>query len=144
MEKTKDDSTVDWAKIINALRMSDTSKRYNECDADATPEKMLLVAILTRAARDAVSVDGEKMWLGKQNMVNVKKDAREWFGLDEPLPNNEKSTEWFSFADVCDALELCPIKIHKSLRALEIEIFETADRLYLSTGHMGFFRKVAS
>lgn len=78
-------------------------------------EIKLLAAVLIRAARDAVTpVAGEK--------EEWQRDAVSFFGLNKHQPNLMVSYEnGFSFAYICEHLGLCPYRIHRELKKVEVE-----------------------
>lgn len=74
-----------------------------------SPEKRLLAAILVRAAQDAVSQRGIE--------PHFRRNARLYFGLHKSKPNlNRSNGGSFSFAEICDYLNLCPFTIHRNLQ----------------------------
>jgi hypothetical protein len=77
------------------------------------PEKRLLVAILIRAAHDALSHTASIPPL-------TQREARQYFGLFSDFPNLNHGLNSFSFSQVCDYLDLCPFTVHKNLKGIMV------------------------
>jgi len=81
-------------------------------------EKLLAGAVLERAALDAIR-GGDPGFKDKFTPAHYGQ-ARNWFGLDRDHPNLAEPEEegCYTFKLCCDILGLCPITVHRRLKAI--------------------------
>ena len=99
---------------------------------NGTGERLLLAAVIVRAALDAVR--GKDPGFRDSSFGHYHRNlARQWFGLDQNLPNlTEERGDCFTFAECCEALSLCPESVHKKLKKVD-RSGEEIKKLYAGT-----------
>lgn len=80
--------------------------------------KVLVGAVLVRAALDAIR--GKDPGFGDKTFSDYHtRMARAWFGIGKDRPNLEENAgDWFTFADCCNYLDICPYAVHSQITAI--------------------------
>lgn len=76
--------------------------------AEPMPERELLAAILLQAVVDAKG--------RAYKLKHVKAEAIHWLQLERDRPEDDDSA--FSFVFICEALNLCAVRVHKAIKGM--------------------------